>query len=152
MKISIKTVILEESKELAEKLCAAIRRFEGDKRYEFDISVAENTEGFLQRDFGETDLVFISVEQPEGNGVELARRLRGSNASAILVLTARDEKAVLDGYTVFAAGYLIKDGDFSAFEGTMVEIMKQIRSNLIDRSLVVGMERSEWISFVDEAF
>ncbi|MDD3218925.1 MAG: LytTR family DNA-binding domain-containing protein [Lachnospiraceae bacterium] len=57
---------------------------------------------------GELDLVFLDIEMPKTNGMDVARKLREADSGLQLVFVTGYADYVYDGYSVGALGYLLK--------------------------------------------
>ncbi len=79
--------------------------WEGDFR---EFSSGEGLLGWLENHAGELDVVFLDMEMGELNGMETARRLRAADSDLQLVFVTGYADHVFDGYSVGAAGYLLK--------------------------------------------
>lgn len=91
---------------------------------------------FLTRTIGTDDapdLVLLDVTLPDGNGLDLARRLRQARIDVdIIAITAvRDRDAVQAAVAIGAAHYLIKPFGFAAFRDKL-EQYARYRSRLAD--------------------
>jgi len=72
---------------------------------------------------GDIQLVFLDIQMPELNGMELAKVLNQSNSAAqtkIIFTTAYNQFAV-EGYTVDALGYLLKPFGYDEFLAAAVK-------------------------------
>lgn len=73
-----------------------------------EFSSGEGLLNWIQRHFGELDLVFLDMEMGQLDGMETARRLRAADAGLQLVFVTAYTDRVFDGYSVGALGYLVK--------------------------------------------
>jgi two-component system LytT family response regulator len=69
------------------------------------------------------DLVFLDIEMPNGNGVDLVRRLSGS-MPAVVFVTAYDEYA-LRAFEVHALDYLLKPFSAERFRSALTHVRQQ---------------------------
>lgn len=74
------------------------------------------------------DLIFLDVEMPGINGLELARRLNGDDCPSIVFVTAYDQYA-LEAFHVQAIDYVLKP----ISEEKVREVMKRITDRVRDR-------------------
>lgn len=64
------------------------------------------------------DLLFVDIQMPEGNGLDLARTLRSPGAPAVVFVTAFDEYA-LQAFEVHALDYLLKPFSAERFRSAL---------------------------------
>lgn len=103
-------LIVEDENEIADALAARLNS-EG-----FAVSVADNGIDGLDLALNEDyELVILDIMLPGKNGIEIAKELRSSKNTAILMLSARDdENDIVEGLDIGADDYVTKP--FSARE------------------------------------
>ena len=86
-----------------------------------DYSVLRFTNGddFLENNSEAPHIVFMDVEMPGTQGVDVARKLREFDANAVLVFTTKMAQYAAEGYDVDAIGYLVKPFTQEAFDMKM---------------------------------
>jgi two-component system LytT family response regulator len=72
------------------------------------------------------DLVFLDIQMPELNGIELARSLNTEKLPIIIFVTAFDNYA-LQAFEANAIDYLLKPFDSERFEKTFLKALKQLQ-------------------------
>jgi two-component system LytT family response regulator len=65
-----------------------------------------------------TDVAFIDVQLPDGDGFALASTLRGLDRPPLVVFTAEDQRFALDAFDAYGVGYLVKPIDKERFDTT----------------------------------
>lgn len=74
----------------------------------FEFSTGERLLHWMEKHFGELDLVFLDMEMGQLDGIGTARKLREADDGLQLVFVTAYADRVFDGYTVGALGYLMK--------------------------------------------
>lgn len=71
------------------------------------------------------DVIIMDVEQPEGNGIEMIRKIRKSDRKVnIIVLTANEDmQTIFDAFAVGASGYITKDSNHLEILNAVSEIL-----------------------------
>lgn len=90
------------------------RYFDGDPS-RYAITRFPDGETFLERYDARFDLVFLDIEMPGVNGMDVAYRLRMVDESVVLIFTTKVTQYAASGYEVDAIGYLVKPVEFYAF-------------------------------------
>lgn len=106
--------------------------WEGDFR---EFSSGEGLLAWLEKHAGELDVVFLDMEMGELDGMETARRLRAADSDLQLVFVTGYADHVFDGYSVGAAGYLLKP----AKAEQLTEVLTRIHAALyraLDRAYI----------------
>ena len=68
------------------------------------------------------DLIFLDIEMPDMNGMELARRIRTTDETVPIVFLTNYADFVFDGYEVGAYRYLMKENAAEKLGGLLQEI------------------------------
>jgi DNA-binding response OmpR family regulator len=105
----MRALIIEDEQHLSANLCRAFREMCG---YAVDAAL-DGEQGLYMAQAAEYDLIVLDLMLPKMDGISVLRALRKSNrTSPVLVLTARDEKAiVVELLNAGADDYLTKPFD-----------------------------------------
>lgn len=75
------------------------------------------------------DLLVLDINLPDGNGLELCRRMRPYIRSGIVMCTGRSEQALrIGGLKDGADAYLVKPVDPEELEATLVSVLRRVAS------------------------
>jgi two-component system, OmpR family, response regulator len=119
----VRILLIEDEPDLAEVISLALRE------YEFSVDTAQDGRTGLQKaQQDDYDLIVLDLMLPQLGGIALLKRLRQSNKTPVLILTARDEQA--DKVTGLNAGA----DDFVTKPFDLEELIARIRA-LIRRSV-----------------
>ncbi|WP_180380821.1 LytR/AlgR family response regulator transcription factor [Alloscardovia macacae] len=80
-----------------------------------------NGDDFLEHYDGTVDLIFLDIELPGTQGVDVARHIRLYDSNVTIVFTTKMAQYAAEGYDVDAIGYLIKPFSEDAFRVKMVK-------------------------------
>lgn len=121
-------LIVEDDEEIADAIARTLRR-EG-----YEPAIAGTVaQANARLDGGPWDAVLLDLGLPDGDGLAIARRLRDTAATPVLVVTARDEvPSRVAGLDAGADDYLVKPFDRS-------ELLARLRA-LLRRSAQVAPE------------
>lgn len=89
--------------------------------------VTEYTDGvsFLEES-GSYDLIFLDIEMPAMNGMEVAHRIREKNENVCLIFITNLAQYALQGYEVSAFDFIVKPVEYSIFEFKMDRVISAI--------------------------
>lgn len=107
------------------------RRFSKESGREFSLRVFSDTKSFEESYKSEYDLILMDIELPDGNGLELVRRLRKTDKDVLVIFITQLAHYAVSGYEVEAFDFILKPVSYYNF---FVKI-----SRAMDRlDLVVG--------------
>lgn len=102
----------------------------------------------------EADLVFMDINMPEKNGLELLKLVPETNAE-IIFITAHDEYA-LSAFRVAAAGYVLKPIDDVELSATVHKAMERLQHKKLARqhqagiqSVKIGIPNNKGIDYIN---
>ena len=109
-------VIVEDSPSDSENLEKCVRQFFESVSEEVTINKFAN--GFDALDYysGHEDIVFLDIDLPQMNGIELAKRIRDRDSSVIIIFCSNLANYALKGYEVSALDYIVKPFNYSNIE------------------------------------
>lgn len=116
--------IVEDDVVDAGKLRACLESFSVAHGVEFDIRMFEEPTSFLQGYRPQYDMVFLDIEMPNMNGMDVARRLRDIDSDVILFFVTNMVQFAAKGYEVAAFDYVIKPLVYPNFERKLERAVK----------------------------
>lgn len=125
-----KVAVIEDLKDDSDYLIKSIEKYQKEKGdISFDINLFTNAEQFLNPSTSNFDILFIDIELPGMNGVELAQKIRSKNQSVVIVFVTTMRKYVIKGYEVDAINYILKPYDYGSIKYTLDKCIKNIMLN-----------------------
>ena len=137
----LRIAICDDNADARLALRSALERLMEERRTEgsfFEFSTGEGLLRWQEKHAGELDLVFLDIEMGELDGMETARRLRSADETLQLVFVTGYTDYVFDGYSVGAAGYLMKPPRPKQLE----EVMDRVTAALLGSEEKVFLCRS----------
>ena len=104
----VKIAIVEDEKKQADLLTRYLNRYGGEHDCLFDVTVFENATSFLQSVTDEFNVVFMDIELPDGNGMEVARKMRKTNKTTLIIFVTNLAQYAVKGYEVRAFDFIVK--------------------------------------------
>ncbi len=137
----LRIAICDDNADARLALRSALERLMEERRTEgsfFEFSTGEGLLRWQEKHAGELDLIFLDIEMGELDGMETARRLRSADETLQLVFVTGYTDYVFDGYSVGAAGYLMKPLRSKQLE----EVMDRVTAALLGSEEKVFLCRS----------
>lgn len=94
---------------------AYLERFAAEKNLSFHIDYFWNGLSFLEAFHANYDIIFMDIELPHKNGMEIARQLRKLDQQVLLVFVTNMAQYAISGYEVDAFDYILKPLNYFGF-------------------------------------
>lgn len=114
-----KIALVDDEFESSEQLSRCIEEYAREQGVMFNISRFKNGVSFIEDYTTDYDVVFLDVDMPMMNGLEVAGRLREIDATVALVFVTFLAKYATRGYKYDALDYIVKPVKYAAFRITM---------------------------------
>lgn len=121
----MKVAICDDESGFLDELELKLRKYSNEKSINIQIERFDSGNKFLNvytehKDF---DIIFLDIQMPGINGIELAKILRKNNDKVSIVFTTSLIQYALDGYRVCAMRYLMKPLAYSKLKRELDEIV-----------------------------
>lgn len=104
----IKIAIVEDDKNQADLLTQYLYRYGEENQYAYDITCFDTAEKFLTNIDQVFEIVFMDIELPDGNGMELARKIREKDKKVLVIFVTNLAQCAIEGYKVRAFDFIVK--------------------------------------------
>lgn len=114
----MKIAIVEDEKEAAILLKNHITKYATEEKYFIDVAIFNNPIIFLDKYNANEifDVVFIDINMPQINGMELAKKIRKIDTTIIIVFVTNMSQFAIQGYAVNAFDFLVKPVGYESFK------------------------------------
>ena len=123
----IQIALVEDTVEDREQFLSALAAYRETDATPFSLSVFETQAAFFASFAGQYDLIFLDIELPDGNGLDIGREIRKTDARAVLVFLTKMGQFAIHGYEVDAADYILKPLDEKIFAVKMKKFLRRVR-------------------------
>jgi DNA-binding LytR/AlgR family response regulator len=133
----INIAIVEDDEQSAEKIKSYIEQF--GKQSEHSLSVKHFKDGldFLENYHSEFNIVFMDVEMPFMNGMEVAKKMRKIDTRAVLIFVTNMAQYAIEGYEVDALDYMVKPVEYFNFSVKLKKAIKNLDKRTDDNILLM---------------
>lgn len=122
--------IVEDNAEAARTLKENIQRYGEEYSQEYDISVCPTAGKFLtslDAGGGRIDVIFMDIELPDGNGMDVVRRMRAGGSDAAVVFVTNLANYAVGGYEVDAIDFIVKPVTYATFKLKFKRILQKLK-------------------------
>ncbi len=111
--------------------------------YEFTYDSFSDSMEFIETYDGRYDIVFLDIEMPHLDGMELARRLRRMGSECCIIFITNMPQYAVQGYEVEALAYLIKPVRFFNFSQVLKKAVDRVNKRKTEEKSIVINARGE---------
>lgn len=119
-------VIIEDDPADLAQLTDCLRRYEQEQGEHFSVRSYANPAEFLNTYRSDCELIFLDIELPVFNGVDVARQLRELDSVVALVFITNMEQYAVKGYEVDALDFVVKPINYYRFSSMMRKALRII--------------------------
>lgn len=111
----IKVIIVEDEKDAADLLQQYLVRYGETKGVEFDVRRYSDVTSFLAGYNNSTDLIFMDIELPDGDGMSAIAKIRERDNEVTVIFVTNLSQYAVKGYEVRAFDFIVKPVSYSNF-------------------------------------
>lgn len=127
MAFTLNVAIVDDLPEEVEALAKLVERYCGKRGYELVLSRFNDSIRFIANYRSAYDLVFMDIDMPDMNGMDVARNLRRMDADVSLVFVTNLAKHAINGYEVDADDFIVKPVGYDSLEPKLDRIIRKHR-------------------------
>ena len=83
--MNYRVCVVEDNKEHRDRLVAFIEKYGKERGKEFNISVYGDALSFLDEFYGNFDIIFMDIELPYRNGMDVVKQVREKDKKVIVI-------------------------------------------------------------------
>ena len=130
-------------------LSSCLTKFAERFQIKFELTSIKTGISFLSSYKKRYDLIFISIELPDINGIQATRELRKIDQDTFLILLSNVSHYALDGYELEASDYILKPIKYQNFERKLSRILKKIILKN-DESILINLGNKKKVININE--
>ena len=135
----INIAIVEDDKEQAAQLEAALRQYSDEFKTPLQISVFYNAVVFLEKYTAEYDIIYMDILMPMMNGMDASRILREKDDKVMLIFVTSLQQFAIQGYEVGASDFIVKPVNYPEFKLKFTRVLGRLPEKE-DRDILVKTE------------
>lgn len=122
----IRIAVIEDNPRDLEQIRSFLASYQQEHDLSFTVAAFKDPMKFLAEYRSDYDLVFMDIELPPFNGVEISRRLREIDSMVVLVFITNMEQFAVSGYEVDALDFVVKPINYLRFSSMMNKALRAI--------------------------
>ena len=112
---TFRACIVEDNAEASNRLGEFLGIYGEQKNYRFNLTTYSDALDFLEEFRGNFDFIFMDIELPHMNGLEVVRRIRDVDKRVIVIFVTNMAQYAVKGYEVDALDFIVKPVQYAAF-------------------------------------
>lgn len=150
----VRIKIVEDDPTDLARLMDCLRRYEEEQEEHFSVQSYSNPSDFLNTYRSDCDLIFMDIELPLFNGVDVARQLRELDSVVTLVFITNMEQYAVNGYEVDALDFVVKPINYYRFSSMLRKALRLIarrgeKEIIVQSSGTITRLRASQIHYVE---
>lgn len=122
----MKIGILEDEKEVSEKIQGYVHRFFEARGESVAVSAYSDAFSLLEDYHADTDVLFMDIQMNLMTGMEAAARIRKIDPRVLIVFVTNLAQYAVEGYSVNAFDFILKPVDYNGFAMKLERICKEL--------------------------
>lgn len=123
----IEVAVCDDEQLFVDEISNLLQKYADKHELSIQIKKFTQPEAFLSTNLSTYTLVFLDGNMPTHNGIDVAKRLRLKNETALLVFVSAFVEYAYRGYSVRACGCLLKRELATTFDRCLDEILPQLQ-------------------------
>lgn len=136
----MKIAVVDDSKEDAQHIVEYLQQFQSEKNISFQIKVFNASFDFLEEYQGEYDVIFLDIEMPGCNGMEVAKEIRRKDQAVGIIFVTSMAQYAIEGYEVNAIDFIVKPVKYFNFALKLEKAFRFFNSHKQQDILISGKE------------
>ena len=125
---TFRVCIVEDNRDAYARLQNVLGEYGEKKNYQFTVSHYADALDFLEEFRCNFDFIFLDIELPDINGMEVARQIRNKDKQVIVIFVTNMAQYAVKGYEVDALDFIVKPVQYTAFSMKMDRAVERFRS------------------------
>lgn len=121
----IRIAVVEDSKDDTLNFRHFIEKYEEENKCTFDVRYFSSGVVFLEEYHAEFDIIFMDIDLPEMNGIDVSKKLRERDSEVVLIFLTNLAKYAIKGYSVNAFDFVAKPITYYSFSTMLARAVKK---------------------------
>lgn len=136
----MRIAVVDDSKEDAQQIVDYLEQFQSEHNTFFEIKIFYASFDFLEEYHGEYDVIFLDIEMPGCNGMEVAKEIRTRDQAVGIIFVTSMAQYAIEGYEVNAIDFMVKPVRYFSFAGKLEKAFRFFQSHRQQDILISGKD------------
>lgn len=125
----MKIALIEDEEIYSSYFKNLINQYESNNSLFIELDIFNTSITFLEKFKANYDIIFIDIELPDINGLELSKKIRKIDEEAIIIFITNLAQFAINGYEVNAYDYIVKPIKYERLEAILNKISTKVEKN-----------------------
>ena len=125
----ISIAILDDERTAIEETRKCLETYFKEIGEDATINEFEDAKAFINGYSPRFDLLFLDIQMAKENGIDIAKKIRETDSTSIIVFVTNMANLAVKGYEVDASDFIVKPLEYFSFKIKMNRIMERVRQN-----------------------
>ncbi len=139
----ISVAILDDERSALDETRNCLEKYFKEIGEEANISEYEDSSFFLNDYSPRYDIIFLDIQMAKKNGIDVAKKIRETDAISIIVFVTNMANLAVKGYEVDASDFIVKPLEYFSFKIKMNRIMERVKQNIEAGSILIQTENGK---------
>lgn len=104
----MRIAVVDDLKEDAQRIAQYLDKYQLENEIMLHTTIFHSSIDFLEEYSGEYDIIFLDIDMPGCNGLEVAREIRAKDATVGIIFVTSLAQYAIEGYEVNAIDFIVK--------------------------------------------
>lgn len=139
----ISIAILDDERTAIEETRKCLETYFKEIGEDATINEFEDAKAFINGYSPRFDLLFLDIQMAKENGIDIAKKIRETDSTSIIVFVTNMANLAVKGYEVDASDFIVKPLEYFSFKIKMNRIMERVRQNSEIGSTLIQTENGK---------
>lgn len=125
----VQIALVDDCQSDIQRLKGFVEKYAEESGQEFHIRLFSDGLDFLDHFKGTFDIVFLDIEMPHLNGIDVAHKLREADSTVALIFVTNMAQYAICGYEVDAIDYMVKPVSYFNFVDKLTKALRLVTRN-----------------------